>query len=151
MRAVVQRVLSASVTVDSEVVSQISRGLMVLVGIGADDNASDVEVLAKKILSLRVFSGPSGDMWKASVKEIQGEVLCVSQFTLMANTSKGNKPDFHRAMVRESLLCNAFVLFIREKVRRSITFHVRIVPTADGQTVYVREDQGWEIWSHDER
>jgi hypothetical protein len=51
-------------------------------------------------LSLKVFSNPSGDMWKANVKDIQGEVLCVSQFTLMANTSKGNKPDFHRAMVR---------------------------------------------------
>jgi len=98
MRAVVQRVLSASVTVNSEIVSEISRGLMVLVGIGVDDNVSDVENLAKKILSLRVFSNPSGDMWKANVKDIQGEILCVSQFTLMANTSKGNKPDFHRAM-----------------------------------------------------
>ncbi|KAN0123967.1 D-tyrosyl-tRNA deacylase [Russula decolorans] len=98
MRAVVQRVLSASVTVNSKIVSEISRGLMVLVGVGVDDNASDVENLAKKILSLKVFSNPSGDMWKANVKDIQGEILCVSQFTLMANTSKGNKPDFHRAM-----------------------------------------------------
>ncbi|KAI9437116.1 D-Tyr tRNAtyr deacylase-like domain-containing protein [Russula earlei] len=98
MRAVVQRVLSASVTVNDEVVSEISRGLMVLVGIGVDDNSADIENLAKKILSLRVFSNPSGDMWKANVKDIQGEILCVSQFTLMANTSKGNKPDFHRAM-----------------------------------------------------
>jgi len=64
-----------------------------------DDNASDIENLAKKILSLKVFSNPSsGDMWKANIKDIQGEILCVSQFTLMANTSKGNKPDFHRAM-----------------------------------------------------
>ncbi|KAI0005921.1 D-Tyr tRNAtyr deacylase-like domain-containing protein [Russula compacta] len=98
MRAVVQRVLSASVTVNNEVVSDISRGLMVLVGIGVDDNASDTENLAKKILTLRVFSDASGDMWKANVKDIQGEILCVSQFTLMGNTSKGNKPDFHRAM-----------------------------------------------------
>ncbi|KAF8503670.1 D-tyrosyl-tRNA deacylase [Russula emetica] len=97
--SVVQRVLSASVTVNSEIVSEISRGLMVLVGIGVDDNASDIENLAKKILSLKVFSNPSsGDMWKANIKDIQGEILCVSQFTLMANTSKGNKPDFHRAM-----------------------------------------------------
>lgn len=54
-------------------------------------------------LSLRVFSDASGDMWKANIKDIQGEILCVSQFTLMANTSKGNKPDFHRAMVRIAL------------------------------------------------
>ncbi|KAI0062369.1 D-tyrosyl-tRNA deacylase, partial [Artomyces pyxidatus] len=98
MKAVVQRVLSASVTVDGEVISQISRGLMVLVGIGTDDTASDVEVLTKKIMSLRVFSDESESMWKRNVKQIDGEVLCVSQFTLMANTSKGNKPDFHRAM-----------------------------------------------------
>ncbi|KAI9466095.1 D-Tyr tRNAtyr deacylase-like domain-containing protein [Lactarius psammicola] len=98
MRAVVQRVLSASVTVDGEIVSEISRGLMVLVGIGVDDNVSDMETLAKKILTLKAFAHSAGGMWKTNVKEIQGEILCVSQFTLMANTSKGNKPDFHRAM-----------------------------------------------------
>lgn len=101
MRAVIQRVTSASVTVDSEVISRISRGLMILVGIGTDDGASDVEVLSKKILSLRVFSDSAGTMWKSSVKDIDGEILCVSQFTLMANTTKGNKPDFHRAMSTE--------------------------------------------------
>ncbi|EGO21241.1 hypothetical protein SERLADRAFT_452373 [Serpula lacrymans var. lacrymans S7.9] len=98
MRAVVQRVASASVTVNNEVISQISRGLMVLVGIGTDDTLTDVETLSNKILSLRVFSDANSAMWKASVKDIQGEILCVSQFTLMANTTKGNKPDFHRAM-----------------------------------------------------
>jgi len=100
MRAVIQRVASASVTVNNEVISQISRGLMVLVGIGADDNASDIELLSKKILSLRVFSDNSDAMWKASVTDVDGEILCVSQFTLMANTPK-NKPDFHKAMATE--------------------------------------------------
>ncbi|KAF9246246.1 D-Tyr tRNAtyr deacylase-like domain-containing protein [Melanogaster broomeanus] len=98
MRAVVQRVASASVTVDGKVISSISRGLMVLVGIGTDDTPADVDILTNKILSLRVFSDATGAMWKTSVKDIAGEVLCVSQFTLMANTTKGNKPDFHRAM-----------------------------------------------------
>ncbi|KDQ61221.1 hypothetical protein JAAARDRAFT_32221 [Jaapia argillacea MUCL 33604] len=97
MRAVIQRVSSASVTVDNQVVSSISRGLMVLVGIGTDDTLNDVEVLSKKILSLRVFDA-GGSMWKASVKDIDGDLLCVSQFTLLANTTKGNKPDFHRGM-----------------------------------------------------
>ncbi|KAF9469420.1 D-Tyr tRNAtyr deacylase-like domain-containing protein [Collybia nuda] len=103
MRAVVQRVTSASVTVDSQVISQISKGLMVLVGIGTDDNMSDVLTLSNKILALRVFSDPVDPekMWKSSVKDIDGEILCVSQFTLLANTSKGNKPDFHRAMASE--------------------------------------------------
>ncbi|KAF8197586.1 D-Tyr tRNAtyr deacylase-like domain-containing protein [Pholiota molesta] len=103
MRAVIQRVSSASVTVDKQVISKISNGLMVLVGIGSDDTDADVAVLSKKILSLRVFSDPSNEenMWKASVKDVDGDILCVSQFTLLANTSKGNKPDFHRAMATE--------------------------------------------------
>ncbi|KAK2466679.1 hypothetical protein APHAL10511_000937 [Amanita phalloides] len=65
---------------------------------------SDVTTIANKILSLRVFNDPNDPekMWKVSVKDIGGEVLCVSQFTLMANTSKGNKPDFHRAMASEA-------------------------------------------------
>ncbi|KAI8989811.1 D-tyrosyl-tRNA deacylase [Trametes punicea] len=98
MRAIVQRVSSASVTVDSEVISSIGRGFMILVGIGRDDTATDVETLSKQILSLKAFSDETtGTMWKKTVKDIDGEVLCVSQFTLFANTSKG-KPDFHRAM-----------------------------------------------------
>lgn len=70
---------------------------MVLVGIGTDDTLADVEALTNKILNIRVFDA-NDTMWKSSVKDIAGEVLCVSQFTLMANTTKGNKPDFHRAM-----------------------------------------------------
>ncbi|OAX41552.1 hypothetical protein K503DRAFT_790705 [Rhizopogon vinicolor AM-OR11-026] len=97
MRAVVQRVASASVSVDGKVISSISRGLMILVGIGTDDTLADVETL----LNIRVFDA-NGTMWKSSVKDIAGEVLCVSQFTLMANTTKGNKPDFHRAMSTNS-------------------------------------------------
>ncbi|KAI0647446.1 D-tyrosyl-tRNA deacylase [Trametes meyenii] len=98
MRAIVQRVSSASVTVENEVISSIGRGLMVLVGIGRDDNAADLETLTKQILSLKVFSDEtSGAMWKKNVQDIDGEVLCVSQFTLFASTPKG-KPDFHRAM-----------------------------------------------------
>ncbi|KAG9015701.1 D-tyrosyl-tRNA(Tyr) deacylase [Tulasnella sp. 427] len=71
---------------------------MVLVGIGTDDTTQDVEYIAKKILTMRVFDDNDGTMWKAGVKDIGGEVLSVSQFTLMANTTKGNKPDFHGAM-----------------------------------------------------
>ncbi|KAG2150731.1 D-Tyr tRNAtyr deacylase-like domain-containing protein [Suillus bovinus] len=115
MRAVVQRVASASVSVDGNVISSISKGLMVLVGIGTDDTLADVETLANKMqgrthslvlvlrtdhyhrLNIRIFDA-NGSMWKSSVKDIAGQVLCVSQFTLMANTTKGNKPDFHRAM-----------------------------------------------------
>ncbi|TFK72759.1 D-tyrosyl-tRNA deacylase [Pluteus cervinus] len=100
MRAVVQCVSSASVSVDGQVISTISRGLMVLVGIGSDDNATDISNLANKILSLRVFADPENPekLWRTNVKDIDGDILCVSQFTLFANTTKGNKPDFHQAM-----------------------------------------------------
>ncbi|CAE6472497.1 unnamed protein product [Rhizoctonia solani] len=98
MRAVIQRVSSASVTVDSHVVSSISQGLMCLIGIGDDDTEKDSDYIVNKILNLKVFDDPaSGAMWKKSVKDIEGEILCVSQFTLMAKTIKGAKPDFHKA------------------------------------------------------
>ncbi|KAF9642897.1 D-tyrosyl-tRNA deacylase [Thelephora ganbajun] len=97
MGAVLQRVASASVTVDGAVISEISRGLMVLVGIGTDDTIANIEVLTNKILQIHVFDDPAtGSMWKQSAKDINGDVLCVSQFMLFANTHKGNKPDFHR-------------------------------------------------------
>ncbi|KAL1709654.1 D-Tyr tRNAtyr deacylase-like domain-containing protein [Schizophyllum commune] len=104
MRAIIQRVSSASVTVDNEVVSKISKGLMVLVGIGTDDSSADAATIINKILNLRVFNDPADDskMWKSSVKDIDGDILCVSQFTLLGNTTKGNKPDFHKAMPSEA-------------------------------------------------
>ncbi|GJJ12333.1 hypothetical protein Clacol_006574 [Clathrus columnatus] len=102
MRAVIQRVLSASVTVDGETISSISQGLLVLLGIGKDDTISDSEYIANKILALRLFDSEDNSRWRKSVKDINGELLCVSQFTLLANTSKGSKPDFHNAMGGES-------------------------------------------------
>lgn len=97
MRAVVQRVARASVTVDSKVVSEIGRGFMVLVGVGRDDTARDVELLAKKILALRAFPDPNtGSHWKKTIKDVEGAILSVSQFTLYAKTPRG-RPDFHSA------------------------------------------------------
>ena len=96
MRAVLQRVSSASVTVDSEEVSAIARGLLVLVGVEEADSAEDVEWIAGRITTLRLF--PEGEAgWARSVTEIGGEILLVSQFTLHASTRKGTKPSWHRA------------------------------------------------------
>ncbi|CAE6449739.1 unnamed protein product [Rhizoctonia solani] len=101
MRAVIQRVSSASVMVDSSVVSSISNGLMCLIGIGDDDTAKDSDDSLPS-LNLKVFDDPAtGAMWRKSVKDIEGEILCISQFTLMAKTIKGAKPDFHKAMTGE--------------------------------------------------
>ncbi|CEG62884.1 Putative D-tyrosyl-tRNA(Tyr) deacylase [Rhizopus microsporus] len=100
MRAVIQRVTKASVTVDNRVVGSIQKGLCVLLGIATDDTEKDIDYMVNKILNIRVFDD-NGVMWKKGVKDAGLELLCVSQFTLQANTVKGNKPDFHRAMKSE--------------------------------------------------
>ncbi|HZJ17439.1 MAG TPA: D-aminoacyl-tRNA deacylase [Chthoniobacteraceae bacterium] len=99
MRAVIQRVSSATVTVEGEVVGDIGRGLLVLVGKEPADTAEDIEWLSGKIAALRLFPGPedADGPWARSVVEIGGDVLLVSQFTLHASTKKGTKPSWHRA------------------------------------------------------
>jgi D-tyrosyl-tRNA(Tyr) deacylase len=97
MRAVIQRVLKASVTVSDEIVGSVQKGVCVLVGISRDDTEKDMEFIARKILSMKLFEN-EGNPWKKSVVDCDLEVLCVSQFTLYARTDKGNKPDFHEAM-----------------------------------------------------
>lgn len=96
MIAVVQRVLSASVTVDKEVVGQIGKGLLVLVGAAKDDDDKDVTYMAEKIPSLRIFSDSDGKM-NLSLQEIGGALLVVSQFTLLGNTDRGRRPGFEEA------------------------------------------------------
>jgi len=96
MRAVVQRVSRASVTVEGAVTGEIERGLLVLVGIAPDDTADDIAWLAGKVAQQKLFPDESGRM-NFSVVESAGGVLVVSQFTLLASTRKGTKPSWHRA------------------------------------------------------
>ena len=96
MRILIQRVKKASVTVDNELISLIDKGLLVFVGIGEDDSEEDIQWLAKKIANIRLFDDENGVMNK-SVTDIDGEVLAVSQFTLMASTKKGNRPSYIKA------------------------------------------------------
>jgi D-aminoacyl-tRNA deacylase len=103
MRAVIQRVASASVQVGSEPGSAIARGLLVLLGIEAADAAEDVEWLAAKIVGLRLFPDDTGG-WNRSVQEIEGGILLVSQFTLHASTKRGTKPSWHRAAKPEAAI-----------------------------------------------
>ncbi|MBQ6253782.1 MAG: D-tyrosyl-tRNA(Tyr) deacylase, partial [Bacteroidales bacterium] len=93
MRAVIQRVSTASVTIDGSVKSSIGPGLMILLGIGREDGAEDIEWLVRKISAMRIFDDGDGVM-NRSVVEAGGEALVVSQFTLMASTKKGNRPSY---------------------------------------------------------
>jgi len=96
MRVIIQRVSKASVSIYSQLKSSIGRGLLVLVGIENADTKEDIDFLVKKIVNLRVFDDANGVM-NCSVLEINGEILCVSQFTLHASTKKGNRPSYIRA------------------------------------------------------
>ncbi|MEY8758824.1 D-aminoacyl-tRNA deacylase [Chryseobacterium tongliaoense] len=96
MKVVIQRVSEASVKVDGKVVGEIGNGFMLLVGIDENDEKADADWIVQKILNLRIF-GDEDDKLNLSVKDISGEILCISQFTLIADYKKGNRPSFIKA------------------------------------------------------
>jgi D-tyrosyl-tRNA(Tyr) deacylase len=100
MRAVIQRVSAASVTVDGVVVGEIGRGLLVLLGVGRGDDAADANLLAEKIANLRIFPDDGG-RFNRSLLDAAGSVLVVSQFTLYADTRRGRRPSFSHAALPE--------------------------------------------------
>ena len=124
MRACIQRVSEARVTVDGEVVGEIGRGLLVLLGVGADDADDDVHYLADKLVELRVFDDADGKM-NLSLAEIGGAILVVSQFTLFGDCRKGRRPSFSHAAPPElaERLYEQFVAAVA----------VRGIPTATGR------------------
>ena len=103
MRAVIQRVREASVTIDGKLFSAIGHGLMILLGVGHEDGAEDIDYLVKKIAALRIFDDEAGVM-NRSVLDIGGQALVVSQFTLMASTKKGNRPSYIHAAGHETAI-----------------------------------------------
>jgi D-tyrosyl-tRNA(Tyr) deacylase len=96
MRVVIQRVQSATVTINNSVFSVIEKGLLILLGIEEADNAEDIDWLCKKIIDLRIFADDAGKM-NLSIKETNGDILVISQFTLHASTKKGNRPSYIKA------------------------------------------------------
>src|SRR6186713_3106956 len=114
MRTVIQRVSKASVTIDDKIYSQIENGLLVLVGIEDADTNEDIEWLSGKIVNLRVFNDDNGVM-NVSVKESNGDILVVSQFTLHASTKKGNRPSYIKASKPE------FAIPMYEKLVKQLT------------------------------
>ena len=96
MRVVIQRVQEASVTIENSIVGEVGLGLLVLLGIEESDTLEDIDYLVKKLNQLRIFSDEEGKM-NASIQDVQGSFLVVSQFTLHASTNKGNRPSFIRS------------------------------------------------------
>ena len=116
MRAVIQRVKESSVAVDDEIISSIGNGLLVLLGVAKEDTAADADYLADKIVNLRIFPDEEGKM-NRSLLEAWGEMLVVSQFTLLGNCTKGRRPSFiHAAGPDEAnALYEHFVAYVRDK------------------------------------
>ncbi len=112
MRVVIQRVSHASVTINSKCKSDISKGLLVLIGIEEADGKEDIDWLCKKILNLRIFDDAEGVM-NRSVLDIDGEILVISQFTLHASTKKGNRPSYIHAAKHETAV-PLYELFCKE-------------------------------------
>lgn len=96
MKIVIQRVSRASVTIDGKIKSSIGKGYLILLGIGVDDNEEDMNWLVKKVVGLRVFDDENGVM-NRNIQDAGGDIIVVSQFTLMASTKKGNRPSWIKA------------------------------------------------------
>jgi D-aminoacyl-tRNA deacylase len=114
MRLVIQRVLRASVTIEGKLYSSVSQGLLVLLGIEDEDTHDDVAFLVTKLCNMRIFADAEGKM-NLDVKQINGEILIVSQFTLHASTKKGNRPSFIKAARPEKAI-PLYELFISETI-----------------------------------
>ena len=125
MRTLIQRVKKASVTIDGKLISLINNGLLVFVGIEENDNDEDIAWLTKKIANIRLFDDEAGVM-NRSVVDIDGEILAVSQFTLMASTKKGNRPSYIKAAKPDisvplyEQFCNEMEIAVNKPVKRGV-------------------------------
>ena len=114
MKAVIQRVTEAELKVDGELISKIGKGYVIFLGIGKGDSEEQADYLIKKIPPLRIFEDENGKINK-SIKDVQGEILLVSQFTLYANASHGNRPDFLQAETPDK--ANELYLYVAEGLK----------------------------------
>ncbi len=121
MKVVIQRVSQASVTINGDIVSEINKGLLLLIGIETNDGTSDIEWLSKKIVNLRIFGDENGVMNKSVLQE-NGDIIVVSQFTLHASTKKGNRPSYIKAAKPEIAipLYEQFIAQMENDLRKKV-------------------------------
>ena len=121
MKVVIQRVKESSVEIDNKIKAEIGKGLLILIGISQDDSKTDAEWLVNKVLNIRIFNDSDGIMNK-SVVDIQGEILIISQFTLMALTKKGNRPSYIKSASHEIAipLYDYFIDLLESKIKNGI-------------------------------
>jgi D-tyrosyl-tRNA(Tyr) deacylase len=125
MRILIQRVKKASVTIEGKVISLINNGLLLFIGITEDDTQEDIQWLTKKVANIRLFDDENGIM-NLSVMDIDGEILAVSQFTLMASTKKGNRPSYIKAAKPEisvplyEQFCTEMELAVNKPIKRGV-------------------------------
>ena len=150
MRIVIQRVSQAQVKVAGEVVGDIGQGLLVLLGIEIEENPSDLEWLVNKLLNLRIFNDKNQVM-NLSLLDIKGELMVISQFTLMAATKKGNRPSYIRAARHETAipLYEQFLLLAEEQLGRKVAKGVfgadmKVSLTNDGPVTIVIDSKNRE-------
>ena len=150
MRAVIQRVKEASVKIEGHIFSRIGKGLLVLLGVEENDAENDAEILAGKISRLRIFDDAQGVM-NLSVKEVDGEILTVSQFTLHAGTKKGNRPSYIKAAKPEKAvaLYEHFIRCLQQETAKEIkTGKFRAMMDVslvnDGPVTIIIDTKNWE-------
>ena len=125
MRILIQRVKKASVTIEGKLISLINNGLLLFIGITEDDTQEDIQWLTKKIANIRLFDDENGIM-NLSVMDVNGEILAVSQFTLMASTKKGNRPSYIKAAKPEisvplyEQFCTEMELAVNKPIKRGV-------------------------------
>ena len=117
MKIIVQRVKQAQVSIEGQVYSQIKQGLLLLVGVGPEDQLEDLDYAVRKLVNMRIFSDTEGKM-NLSVKDIEGEILSISQFTLFADTKKGNRPAFTGAAKPD--VAEAFYLELNQELAKEV-------------------------------
>ncbi len=150
MRIIIQRVSSASVTIDNKLEGKIDLGLLVLLGIESEDSSSDIEWLVNKLINLRIFSDNENKM-NLSIEDVKGDFLVISQFTLFASTKKGNRPSYLRSAKPDISipLYNMFIEMLKNKTQQKVEEGIfgadmKVALTNDGPVTIIIDSKNRE-------